>query len=118
MARKHSFAFFTACLVIVSIASGQDKPDQKVSFSRNVVPIFQANCQGCHQPAKAGGSYVMTSFEKLLAGGESGEAAVVPGKPDESHLIELITQQDGKAVMPRGRKPLASTEIEAIRRWI
>src|SRR5262249_54153482 len=49
---------------------------------------------------------------------ESGEPAIVPGKPDESHLIELITPQDGKADMPRGRKPLANPEIEIIRQWI
>ena len=98
-----------------------DKPEQvpsKVSYYKQVRPIFQANCQGCHQPAKAGGKYVMTGFDRLLAGGESGEPAIVPGKPDESRLVEQITPQDGKAEMPRGRKPLAMTEIELIKRWI
>ena len=33
----------------------------------------------------------MTAFDRLLKGGESGEPAIVPGKPDESHLVELIT---------------------------
>ena len=42
-----------------------------VSYYEQVRPILQANCQGCHQPAKAGGDYVMTEFALLVQGGES-----------------------------------------------
>ena len=45
--------------------------DSQVSYYKQIRPIFQAHCQGCHQPAKQGGDYVMTSFERLLKGGES-----------------------------------------------
>jgi|GEM_PF-5578912 len=38
----------------------------------------------------------MTDFKMLVAKGESGEAAVVPGKPDESYLVKLVTPQDGQ----------------------
>ena len=37
--------------------------EQKVSYDKQIRPILQAQCQGCHQPAKAGGGYVMTSFD-------------------------------------------------------
>ena len=33
----------------------------------------------------------MTDFAKLLAGGESDTAAIVPGKPDDSYLLDQIT---------------------------
>ena len=90
-----------------------------VSFAKQIRPIFQANCQGCHQPAKARGDYVMTAFDKLLAGGESGEAAIVAKHPEQSKLIADITPVDGKAKMPpEGKKPLDETDIELIRRWI
>ncbi len=89
-----------------------------VSYHRDVRPIFQAKCQGCHQPAKAGGSLDMTAFKSLLKGGDSELASVVPGKPDDSHLVELITPTDGEAAMPQGQKPLETSEIEIIRRWI
>src|SRR5262249_20161514 len=65
-------------------------PDAPVSFSRQVLPILQRKCQGCHQPAKAGGKLILTSYEALKAGGESG-AAIEPGKPDESMLVENIS---------------------------
>src|SRR4051795_8393806 len=81
--------------------------DGKVSYYKQIRPIFQAQCQGCHQPSKAGGGYVMTAFDRLLAGGESDLAAIVPKDPAESHLLEQITPEDGKALMPQGKPPLA-----------
>lgn len=60
----------------------------------------------------------MTSFSALLRGGDSGSTAVTPGKPSESHLLELIVPTDGAAEMPREQPPLASAEIETIRHWI
>ena len=48
-------------------AEGEAKPaasGDKISYYKQVRPIFQAHCQGCHQPAKAGGGYVMTSFDR------------------------------------------------------
>ncbi|MGN6133914.1 MAG: DUF1549 domain-containing protein, partial [Aureliella sp.] len=99
-----------------------DKPaeapeERKLSFARDVEPILRAQCQGCHQPAKPQGEFEMTNFARLLAGGESG-SAIVPGKPDESYLVELITPVDGQAEMPKKAAPLAAAEIETIRQWI
>src|SRR5678815_3800754 len=79
------------------------KAANKVSFYREVRPILQANCQGCHQPAKNKGGYVMTDFKKLLAGGDSEGAAVVAKHPDKSSLLKMITPQDGEVRMPKGK---------------
>ena len=98
--------------------SAQAKTAQTVSYDKQIRPILQAHCQGCHQPAKAGGGYVMTSFDRMLKGGESDEPAIVPAKPDESQLVEMITPHDGKAEMPQDKPPLAAGEIELITRWI
>ncbi|MAT16874.1 MAG: hypothetical protein CMJ46_16565 [Planctomyces sp.] len=96
-------------------------PEEKpVSFFKEIVPILQANCYGCHQPAKAQGSYEMTSFANLLKGGATEMAAVVPGQPDESYLIDLIEPLDGEteAEMPKGKPALVPSEIALIRTWI
>jgi len=92
--------------------------ESRVSFHEQIRPIFQAHCQGCHQPAKAGGGFVMTTFDRLLAGGESEIPAVVPGKPEESYLLDQVTPIDGLAMMPLDAEPLHETEIDLIRRWI
>jgi WD40 repeat protein len=94
------------------------KADAPISYYQHIRPILQAQCQGCHQPAKAGGDYVMTTFDNLLAGGQSGQRAVVPGDPAKSHLIEQITPQNGKVAMPQGKSPLTDQEIGLIKRWI
>ncbi len=93
--------------------------EQGVHFTSEIEPIFSRHCYGCHQGAKQLGSYMMTDFASLIRGGESEQAAIVPGNPDESHLIDLITPVDGHAEMPdEPFPPLADTEIELIRRWI
>ncbi|AGA28815.1 DUF1549 domain-containing protein [Singulisphaera acidiphila] len=92
--------------------------DETVSYYKQIRPIFQAQCQGCHQPAKAGGGYVMTAFDRLLAGGESKLAAIVPKKPEESHLLEQVTPEAGKAAMPKEKPPLSPAELDLIRRWV
>lgn len=93
-------------------------PGEPVSYFRDIHPIFHVHCFGCHQPAKAGGLYVMTTMKGLHKGGESELAAVVPGKPEESYLIEQITPVDGEAAMPKEQKPLKEEQIALIRRWI
>jgi WD40 repeat protein len=102
-------------------ASEKPKPATallKVSYDKQIRPILQGHCQGCHQPAKAGGNFVMTAFDRLKKGGESGAAAIVPGKSAESFLIEKITPHDGKAEMPQDQPPLSGGELELIARWI
>ncbi len=89
-----------------------------VSYWTEVRPIFQTHCQGCHQPAKRSGEYVMTAFDLLIGGGESGEAAIVAGDPKASYLIDQITPEDGKAEMPVGKPPLSEVEIAKVVRWV
>ncbi len=98
--------------------SAVDAASHPVSFYSQIRPIFQANCQGCHQPAKAKGDYVMTEFARLLTAGESGEVPVTAGKPDESFLLKQITPSNGEAEMPRGKPPLHELEVELVKRWI
>src|ERR1051325_10089153 len=56
-----------------SVAASQPTPNlsPKVSYYREIRPILQANCQGCHQPAKSKGGYIMTDFKRFLTGGDN-----------------------------------------------
>src|SRR5215208_4628957 len=87
-----SLCFVPCCLALALPAAAlAEEPAAKISFDKQIRPIFQANCQGCHQPAKAGGEYVMTTFDRLTKGGESGDAAIAPGKPDESEILKQVS---------------------------
>jgi WD40 repeat protein/mono/diheme cytochrome c family protein len=89
-----------------------------VSYYHDVRPILQAHCQGCHQPAKISGGLDLTSFANMLKGGESDEPGIVPGKPDKSHLVEVVTASAGKAEMPKDSEPLDNADVALIRNWI
>src|SRR6516162_6465543 len=83
------------------------KPEEPtvVSYYRHVRPLFQQHCQGCHQPAKAEGGYLMTAYDELFKKGESDQPGVVAGRPEKSHIVQQITPHDGKAPqMPRGKE--------------
>ncbi len=109
-------AWIPVALAEPTLPESEQKP---VSYQSDIEPIFSRHCYGCHQGAKQQGSYVMTSFDSLLSGGESEQRAIEPGKPDESHLIELITPVDGNAEMPdEPFEPLSDIEVDLIRRWI
>lgn len=89
-----------------------------VSYWKQIRPVFQAHCQGCHQPAKSKGGYVMTEFSRLLAGGDSGDKAIVAGQPEASALLTAITPRDGEADMPKDKAPLKPDDVALVKKWI
>src|SRR5262245_58683359 len=49
-----------------------------------------------------------------------GERYVVPGKPEESYLLDLVTPagEAGRPRMPREGQPLSPQQRDALRRWV
>ncbi len=92
---------------------------QPISYYKKVRPLFLQNCQGCHQPAKASGGFVMTSYADLLKTGDSGKPGVVPKQPEKSNLIAQITPhgKEPPAMPPKG-DPLTDNDVTLIRQWI
>ncbi len=99
-----------------------EKPKEptNVSYYRDVRRIFQQHCQGCHQPAKPLGSFVMTDYADLLKTGDHKLPGVVPGQPDKSFIVEQIASKDGgkTATMPKNTDPLPPAEVATIKKWI
>jgi len=102
----------------VAAAAQEEASPEPISYFRQIRPLFQEHCHGCHQPAKQSGGYVMTEFDRLIGSGESGSSAIVPSDPAGSHLIAQITPHDGVAAMPAGLPALADADRELIRSWI
>ena len=122
MPRVRSFLVAGLALALAASFTAADT-DNKVpdtpSYHRDVRPIFQQHCQGCHQPAKPMGGYVMTSHADLFKKGDREQPGIIAGKPKESLLVEQITPKDGKFEMPKGKQdPLSARDLEIIRRWI
>jgi WD40 repeat protein/mono/diheme cytochrome c family protein len=121
--RFFSLALLTTTFAVPLLRSDDTKKDtkepDKISFYKDIRPIFVVHCQGCHQPAKAEGGYMMTSHKDLLEKTDSDEPGIMPGNPAKSAVISMITSQQGKPPrMPRGKDPLSDREVKLITRWI
>ena len=118
----HWLLVLSAILGSAALAVGEEKEaaekSEPVSYYQDIRPIFQAQCHGCHQPARQNGEYEMTSFENLVKGGESEEPSIVPGDPKKSYLMDQIVVAGGEAAMPKGKPALKEEQIALIERWI
>src|SRR3954468_18503747 len=93
------------------------KPAEKVSYYKQIRPILQDRCQGCHQPAKRQGGLSITSFTEMQAGAESKDPLVTAGKPADSLLVTQIEAHGTeKPAMPKGADPLKPFEVELIKK--
>jgi mono/diheme cytochrome c family protein len=100
-------------------AEPEKKESGEVSYYREVRRLFQQHCQGCHQPAKPLGGFVMTGHADLFKKGDQDKPGIIPGRPDQSFLIEQITAPSGKKpAMPKGKDPLSAADVELIKKWI
>jgi len=85
----------------------------EVSFSADVLPIFEARCQQCHGAGRAEVGLSLASYADAIAGSSNGPV-IVPGSADTSYLFELIDTGQ----MPWGSPKLPDSEIQSIRDWI
>jgi hypothetical protein len=89
-------------------------------FEKKIRPVLDSYCIECHGPDKAKGRLRLDSRAAALAGGRSGRAAIVPGKPEESELLRRVRlPRDDDEAMPSGDEPgLSVAEVAALERWI
>ena len=105
--------------------SGQEKPkdsaDAERLFARHVLPVLQAKCFACHgdDPKKQKGGLDLRTRAAMLQGGDSGEPALVPGRPEKSPLYVAVTRKDDTLKMPpKEADKLSAEEVAAVRQWI
>ena len=85
-------------------------------FEQRIRPLLAAHCYDCHTEAAKGGLRV-DSRAALLKGGKSG-AALVPGDPANSLLLQAVNHTHPTLRMPKGRAQLNEAEIADLTRWI
>jgi cytochrome c553 len=115
------------CLGLASLAD--DKPGSPVSklaslavspaeaefFEKSVRPLLLAKCVDCHGADKQKGGLRLDSRDAALRGGDSG-AAIEPGKPDDSRLIEAISYRTDLKMPPKSK--LSDAEIAHLTDWV
>ena len=106
-------------------AFAQSTPEKQLRLTENqklavkVVATFESKCLACHgkKEDEIEGGFDMRSRQGLLKGGESGNAAIVPGKPTASPLLHAIEWSDLE-MPPKENDRLTPEQIAMVRQWI
>jgi mono/diheme cytochrome c family protein len=85
----------------------------EVSFSEQIMPIFEAHCTECHGATSAELGLNLTTYESAMAGSDYG-TVIEPGNPDGSLIIDMISSGD----MPQDADPMPAEQLDLIRTWI
>lgn len=93
--------------------------DSAMVFEDVLMPMLDARCISCHNSDKLKGELLLTSFENMMKGGESGKA-IVPGSSTTSELYKRITlaHDDEDFMPPEGKIPLSNEQVSFIEWWI
>jgi hypothetical protein len=94
------------------------RADDKVDFSRDILPLLSENCFQCHGPdAKNRKAKLRLDDEQNV---KNVRGVVVPGKSDESELFLRVSDTDAKHVMPppSSQRKLSPQQIALLKRWI
>ena len=87
-------------------------------FLAKIEPILKSHCLGCHSHAagEMEGGLALDSRSGWSEGGDRGPA-IVPGKPQESLLIQAVRRGDSTLRMPPDEK-LSAADIDLLVEWI
>lgn len=87
----------------------------KVDFKRDIRPIFEQNCYGCHGPTQQMGGMRLDRRSSAML--NRGGTVIGAGNTEGSRLyLKLIGSKAGQRMPPTG--PLSVEQIDVIKRWI
>lgn len=105
-----------ALLICGTSVRGAEAP-KPVDYLTEIKPLLAQRCGSCHGAEQQKSGFRVDSSASLIQGGDTGEA-VVPGKPDESLLIQALLGTNGATRMPPKDPRLTEVEVDLIKRWI
>ena len=104
-------------LVGLPAVSGWSAPSSPIEFNRDIRPILSENCFVCHGHDQHNRKAKLRLDVREVA---VQRGAIVPGKPDESKLVEHISAEDPDDLMPppETNKSLTPAQKALLKDWI
>ena len=96
-------------------ASGSAAAGAIPSFSRQILPLLQAQCSKCHSPQVTMGGWDSSSYSSVTTSGRGGPV-VITNDPSNSLLIKKLLGENGGIMPPSGELP--ADQIQLILDWI
>lgn len=113
----HLVAVVAVSVSVIDHAGPSAFADDHEWFEQKVRPLLVKHCYECHSPSAGNdlkGGLALHNRAGWMAGGDSG-AAIVPGEPDQSLLIESV-RYESYEMPPRGK--LSDSEIAILEEWV
>jgi hypothetical protein len=95
-------------------------PEGRIDFEKHVRPLLIINCMECHnvKDAPQNGNFILETRKLAMSTGTK-PPALVPGKPDESHFIRVLTLEPmHRQAMPPTPDKIWGVRMEILKRWI
>ena len=112
---------FLVASTVVSLSQETVAPadaQQVEFFEANIRPLLIKHCYECHshEHGESEGELYLDSAEAMRKGGTKG-TVLVPGKPEQSLLMRVVSYRDRNLKMPPQKK-LSAAEIAKLQKWI
>ena len=98
---------------VPTVAGETPAAHEPVSFSADVMPIFEQYCTECHSDENTELGLRLDTYEGVMAGSDYG-TVVEPGDPAGSLLVDMVEAGD----MPEEGDPVPPEQLEVIKTWI
>ncbi len=97
-------------------------PAELIDFNRDVRPVLADKCFACHggDAKSLKGDLRLDLRDKATAPAKSGKTAIIPGKAEQSELVQRVISQDPDDQMPPpdSHKSLTTEEKKLLSQWI
>lgn len=99
-----------------AMASIRTALPKEINFQRDVWPIFEASCIGCHGPRNTRANFRVDLRENFFAK-LGAEPLIVPGNSEKSRLIAIVSGEV-KSMKSAEDHLLPSRELALLKTWI
>ncbi|MEM8670635.1 MAG: c-type cytochrome domain-containing protein [Planctomycetota bacterium] len=104
-------------LLTQSIVCQSCRAAETVDYVKDVLPVFQKYCIGCHTEDEQQGGLVMESHRALMLGGDSG-LSITAGEASSSRLVLMMRGTLEPAMPPEGEARPTEKEIQIVESWV